>query len=90
MSEIKIKIDECNSAISKLQTLKSSCSARKTTPPAVVGGGKTVNEFENIANTYKQINTHLTNLISNTVGLLQNVRDSYVASDAKAAKEIKN
>ncbi len=90
MSEIKIKIDECNNAISKLQTLKSSCSARKMTPPTVVGGGKTVNEFENIANTYKQLNSHLTNLISSTVGLLQNIRDSYVTSDTKAANEIKN
>lgn len=90
MSEIKVKIDECDQAITQLQSLKFSCVARKVTAPTTVGGGKSVNEFENIANTYKQLNTHMCNLISNTIGLIQNVRDSYAASDTKAANAIKN
>lgn len=90
MVEIKVKITEINNAITRLQSLESRCSSRNTSPPATVGGGKTVNELESIADAYKTINTHFEELISNTISFLQNVRDSYTSSDTKAANKIAN
>lgn len=90
MAEIKVKVSEINNAITKLQGLQSKCNSRNTTPPVTVGGGKTVNELENIANVYKTLNTQFETLLSNTISFLQNVRDSYTASDTKAANKIAN
>lgn len=90
MAEIKVKISEINSAITKLQRLQSRCNSRNTTPPTTVGGGKTVNELEDIADVYKSLNTQFGVLVSNTISFLQNVKDSYVSSDTKAANKIKN
>ena len=90
MAEIKVKVSEINNAITRLQGLQSRCSSRNTTPPATVGGGKTVNELEDIADVYKTLNTHFEDLISNTISFLQNVRDSYASSDTKAANKIAN
>lgn len=90
MAEIKVKVSEINNAIIRLQGLQSRCSSRSTTPPATIGGGKTVNELEDISGVYKAINTNLENLISNTIAFLQNVRDSYINSDTKAANKISN
>lgn len=89
MAEINVKITEINNAITKLQGLQSKCSSRNINPPATVGGGKTVNELEDIAEVYKSMNTHFGTLISNTISFLQNVKDSYASSDAKAAQGIK-
>lgn len=90
MAEIKVKITEINNSITKLKNLQSRCNTRNTTPPTTVGGGKTVNELEDIADVYKSLNTHFGVLISNTISFLQNVRDSYTSSDTKAANKIKN
>ena len=90
MAEIKVKVSEINSAITRLQGLQSRFNSRKTTPPTTVGGGKTVNELEDIADVYKTLNTHFEDLITNTISFLQNVRDSYTASDTKAANKIAN
>lgn len=90
MAEIKIKVSEINSAITRLQGLQSRCNLRNTTPPATVGGGKTINELEDIADAYKTLNTHFEDLVSNTISFLQNVRDSYTSSDTKAANKIAN
>lgn len=90
MAEIKVKVSEINNAITRLQGLQSRCISRNTTPPATVGGGKTVNELEDIADVYKTLNTHFEDLISNTISFLQNVRDSYTSSDTRAANRIAN
>lgn len=90
MAEINVKITEINNAISKLKALHSKCNSRKTTPPSTVGGGKTVNELENIADIYKSLNRDFGELISNTISFLENVKDSYVSSDTKAAQGINN
>ena len=88
MSEINVKITEINNAITKLQGLQLRCASRTTTPPATVGGGKTVNELEDIAKVYKNINTNFGELNKNTIMFLQNIRDSYISSDTKATKHI--
>ncbi len=90
MAEINIKVTEIDSAIEKLQSLQSRCSSINTTPPITVGGGKTVNELENIADAYKTMNTHLEDFITNTISFLRNIKNSYVSSDLEAAKKIAN
>lgn len=90
MAEINIKITEINNAITKLQDLRSRCNSINTNAPQTVGGGQTINELESIASVYKTINVDFEKLISSTISFLQNVRDSYSSSDAKAAKGISN
>ena len=88
MSEIHIKVTEINNAITKLQALQSKSSSMNTHAPATVGGGKTVNQLENIADTYKKLNNCLEELFSNTILFLGNIRDSFSSSDTKAANQI--
>lgn len=88
MAEINIKITEIDNEITKLQGLQSKCDSRNVAPPATVGGGKTVNELEDIADVYKTLNRNFSELVSNTISFLQNVRNSYASSDAKAAQGI--
>ena len=90
MAEIKVKVTEIDNAITKLQRLKTRCNTRNTTTPTTVGGGKTVNELEDIADVYKSLNSHFGVLVSNTISFLQNVKDSYASSDTKAANKMRN
>ena len=73
MSEINIKISELDAAITNLQSLKSACDGINTIAPTTVGGGKTVNEIENIASVYKSLNIHVGDMISNTISFMQNI-----------------
>ena len=84
MSEINIKISELDAAITNLQSLKSACDGINTIAPTTVGGGKTVNEIENIASVYKSLNTHVGDMIS----FMQNIRASFITSDSNAAGKI--
>ena len=86
MSEINIKISELDAAITNLQSLKSACDGINTIAPTTVGGGKTVNE--NIASVYKSLNTHVGDMISNTISFMQNIRASFITSDSNAAGKI--
>ena len=88
MAEIKINISELNNSIGKMQSLKSKCISNQKTAPKTVGGGKTVNELEAIAEQYRTINSSLEILMSNTISFLSNLKDSYISSDQKAAKGI--
>lgn len=88
MAEIKINIVELDSSINKLQSLKSKCISNQKSVPPTVGGGKTVNELEDIAELYQTINSSLETLIANTISFLSNIKDSYVSSDQKAAEGI--
>ncbi len=88
MAEIKINIAELNNSISKMQSLKSKCSSNQKTAPKTVGGGKTVNELESIAALYRTIDSNLETMILNTISFLTNLRDSFVASDQKAANGV--
>lgn len=88
MAEIKVKVTEIDSAITRLQALKSRSTSADTKAPSTVGGGKSVNELEAIAGVYKNLNTHFATLVQNTISFLGNVKDSYAASDQKAANKM--
>lgn len=88
MAEIKINITEIDGTITRLKALQSRCSGMNTAAPSTVGGGRAVNELEAIAAVFKATHTSLDTLIGNTIAFLQNVRDSYVSSDTKAAAGI--
>ncbi len=88
MSEIKVQITELNNAITKLQGLRSRYESMDIVRPAPSGGGRTVNEIEDIAKVYNMLDRDFKELISNTISFFQNVCDSYVSSDIKAADGI--
>lgn len=88
MAEIKINISQMEVLISQMKGFASTWSGNNTDPPATVGGGKTVNEFEEFAKVYKDLNTQMITLASNTASFLENIKTSYVESDKKSATEI--
>lgn len=86
MSGIQVNVEELDNAIKKLQGLHLD---KTIVAPTTIGGGKTINELENLAVVYKMLSTDFEELVANTITFLQNVKDSYVSSDAKAAEGIK-
>ena len=88
MAEIKINISNLEAAIARLNLLKEVWSAKDTSSPSTVGGGKAVNEFEKMAQLYKDLNSHMVALAANTASFLSNVKESYQESDKKAASKI--
>lgn len=87
MSEINIKVEALSEAIKKLHDLQKRVNQADRNFPTTVGGGAVVNELEAIAGVYKSLNDSLDMLISNTAFFMQNVKDSYVASDQKIANK---
>lgn len=81
MAEIKINLIEIDSAIQKLNELKTSCENVNMNPPQTQGGGKVVGEIEEIADTYITVRDNLCLLFENTIMFLQNIRDSYGIND---------
>lgn len=90
MSEISINIPEINNEITKLQSLQSKWSSERTTPPSTIGGGKSVNAIEDLAEKYKSLGDSLDELISNTIYFLENTKNSFISSDSSAADGIRN
>lgn len=88
MAEISISTQSLEDEIGKLQTLKTNCAGFDVAFPDIVGGGQTVAELEEIANLYKKLNTDMVDLISNTISFMENVKNSYLSSDSKAASSI--
>lgn len=88
MSEIKINLTNLESGISRFNTLARNWGANDTLPPVTVGGGSTVNEFEELAQIYKTLNDHMVTLASNTASFLTDIKQSYQESDQKAANNI--
>jgi len=88
VSEIKVNLVNLDGAITRLNNLAANWSANPTTPPATVGGGKTANELEELAQMYKELNDHMVSLASNTAAFFTNVKNSYQESDHKAATNI--
>lgn len=66
MAEININIVELELSISRLQNIRTACESN-TAIPSIVGGGKTVGEIESIAEVYRDLNTSLIELVSNTI-----------------------
>ena len=88
MAEIKINRANLDSGISRFKTLAKNWAANDTLPPVTVGGGATVNEFEELAEVYKNLNDHMVTLASNTASFLTGIKESYQESDQKAANNI--
>lgn len=88
MSEIKINLTNLDSGITRFNTLARNWGANNTAPPVTVGEGATVNEFEALAQIYKDLNNHMVTLASNTAAFLTDIKESYQESDQKAANNI--
>lgn len=88
MSEIKINLANLDSSISQFNTLARNWGANDTMPPVTVGGGTTVNEFEELVQVYKTLNDHMVTLASNTAAFLTDIKQSYQESDQKASNNI--
>lgn len=86
MAEIKVQIKAMETGIGQLNSLKQEIDGFDTKSPDVGDcGGKTIAELEAIAQLYKDLNKQMSTLVANTASFMTNVKDSYVASDQKAA-----
>lgn len=91
MAEIKVQIKAMETGIGKLNALKQEIDGFDTKSPDVSDcGGKTIGEMEAIAQLYKDLNKQMSTLVANTAAFMTNVKDSYVASDQKAAASMKS
>lgn len=88
MGEIKINVNALNDAITRLKNLRTTCENTKNKIPKIVGGGLTVNELESISSLYEDLDIGFTDLVSNTISFMENVKDSYKSSDSKAASKL--
>lgn len=88
MKEIKINVSEIDRSITQLNALVAQENSSKKFRLDIVGGGKTINELESIAEIYKNIDSNFTILVKNTISFLSNVRDSFVSSDQKARSKM--
>ncbi len=88
MATIKVNIKTLNDSITKLKALRDKCNNFDTTSPAIVGGGETVTQLEDIASLYKSLNIHFAELVNNTALFMENVKTSYESSDKKAANKM--
>jgi len=88
MAEIKINITNLDECVGRFKAFEKNWGANNITPPVTVGGGKVVNEFEKIAQVYKDMNAHMVTLAVNTAAFLTSVKESYQESDQKAADKI--
>lgn len=88
MAEIKINLSDLETSIARLRTLEKNWGVNDTLPPVTEGGGKVVNEFEELSKMYKDLNGHMVTLASNTAAFLTGIMESYQESDQKAADNI--
>ena len=87
MAEININAKEIDNGVAQLRTLQAKIESFSV-PPVTIGGGKVVNELEEIVGILQTINTDLVSLTTNTILFLQNVRDDFVETDIDAAKKM--
>jgi len=85
MGEIKIKTSNLSTEIGNLRALNQKISSSCIKCPAVVGGGTSIQEIENIGKTYRKMHNQFGTLVSSTISFMENVNNSYKSSDNKAS-----
>ena len=86
MGEILINTDSLAAEIGMLYTLGAKIAASSIACPAVVGGGSSVQEIENLGKNFQSIHNSVSVLVANTVSFMENVKASYQKNDSNAAK----
>lgn len=81
---IKVDLLVLDNAIKRMASLTTKWSGNSTLPPVTVGGGKTVNELEEIAKLYQEMNNSMVSLAANTTAFLNSIKESYEESDRNA------
>lgn len=84
MRIINIDIACLTQAINRMRKYEKDWAANDTACPGTMGGGKTVNELEELAQLYKDMNQLMVTLASNSAEFLSDIKESYVESDRKA------
>lgn len=85
MSEIQINLKKLEEQISQLRVLNENLKASVTISPTCSGGGKTVQQIENMTSNCLKVHNDLINLFSNTISFLENVEKSYENADKNAS-----
>ena len=88
MGEIKVSITQLDMLIMRLQELMAESILQDSKPPAVKGGGKTVQEICNMAETYEKINASMIELLNSTIAFLKDTKEQYATVDKQLADGI--
>lgn len=88
-TEIKINLAKLEGEIKKLKDLAESCDEIDVTEKSVVGGGQSINMVAAIDKEYSGLKQALKQLLENSAGFFENIRDSAISADEEAAGKIK-
>lgn len=89
MGQININIEALNTSISELKTMQRNWLDNKMRSIDTVGGGSTVNQLEEIAGLYEELNTKMGALLAGTISLLNKTKQEYEMSDLAMATKMK-
>jgi len=89
MIKIFVKPDSLDTAINRFKDVESVMNGILGPRQTIVGGGKMACEVEQLDEMYQELEKQLRTLIHNTIGFMQNVRDSYTEQDENIAAEFK-
>ena len=88
MGEINVKIALLEEKISKLTTLKETCSDIEMYDDEVVGAGQCTEIIKDIRGEYKNVKEAVLSLLSNSIGFFSGVKESLIMADEKAKNKI--
>ena len=88
MKEISISVESLEKGIDSLRRLQTTTMAIRSSPQNLFSGGKTVEKLEKMADIYSKLEGDFATLVSNTIAFMENVKNSYMATDANAASAI--
>ena len=88
-TEIKINLEKLEGEIKKPRDLAESCSGIDTAEKSVVGGGQSINMVTALDKEYADLKQALKQLIENSAGFFENIRNSAISADEEAAGKIR-
>ena len=89
MGQININIEALDTSISELKAMQRNWLDNKMRSIDTVGGGSTVNQLEEIAELYEELNTKMGALLAGTISLLNKTKQEYEMSDLAMATKMK-
>lgn len=88
MVKINANIAAMEEKIGRLKTLRTECEAIEATANTVVGSGMSIEVVQAVDVEYAQIKTAVLTLLDNSIAFFNNVKQSLVEADVKAAYKL--
>ncbi len=86
MPEISVSITYLDTQIGLLRSLQTECNGLDMKAEDVVGGGQSIEAYQQVDEYYNTLKASFNELVGNTISFLQDTRNKIAEADAKAAK----